>query len=109
MVTNKNKCVGGLIRIHVSSIVNEVIKTVSSQFFFLRKYFERTKAYKRKITNFASLRRFYVRKIVFCSLVCVFVGWVIFGLIYVFVCSKSFCKKTNWLKIVLITSSTILL
>ena len=54
MVTNKNKCVGGLIRIHVSSIVNEVIKTVSSQFFFLRKYFERTKAYKRKITNFAA-------------------------------------------------------
>ena len=34
--------IGGLIWVHVSSIVNEVIRTISSQL-FLQKVFERTK------------------------------------------------------------------
>ena len=42
-----------------------------------------------------------------CTLVCVFVGW--FWLICVFVRSKSFSKKKNWLEFVLMTSFTILL
>ena len=43
MCTNKF-LIGGLIRVDVSSIVNKVIRTISSLFiFFLRKYFERKK------------------------------------------------------------------
>ena len=50
--TNKKKertnrfSIGGLIGVHVSSIVFEVIRTVSSQFFFLRKDFASTKSTK---------------------------------------------------------------
>ena len=57
------------------------------------------------------MRENIVAIVVFCTLVCVFVGW--FWLIYVFVGSKSFRKKkwnrVNWLEIVLIASYTILL
>ena len=43
MSTNKFS-IAGLIGVHVSSTVNEAIKTISSQFiFFLWKYFEHTK------------------------------------------------------------------
>ena len=52
MRTNKFS-IGGLIGVHVSSIVYEVIKRISSQFiFFLRKDFARTKSrHKQKPTN----------------------------------------------------------
>ena len=63
MITNKTKCIqkkfliGGLIGVHVSSIVNEVISAISNQFFFLRKDFARTKTQiKPKPTNFLSLK-----------------------------------------------------
>ena len=76
--------IGGLIGVHVSSIVDEFVKTISSQFIFLRKDFERTKSIKAQKKQFLPLRTFYVLKIVafvvFCSLVCVFVGWFWFDL-----------------------------
>ena len=51
MRTNKFS-IGDLIGVHVSSIVNEVIRTISSQFFFLRKIFGRKKStHKQKSTN----------------------------------------------------------
>ena len=69
----------------LSSRVNEVIKTISSQFiylFFLRKDFERTKSIKAQNKQFSFIRSFFAQKIVafvflgfFCSLVFVFLGW----------------------------------
>ena len=64
MITNKTKriqkkfSIGGLIGVHVSSIVNEVISAISNQFiFFLQKDFARTKTQiKPKPTNFLSLK-----------------------------------------------------
>ena len=111
--------IGGLIGVHASSIVNEAIETISSQFFifyyyyFLRKDFEQKKSTKTQNKRFPPSWKFLcVQKtiafVVLCSLIFVFVGW--FWLICTFVCSKSFHKKnTNWLEIVLIASFTILL
>ena len=69
--------------VHVNSIVNEVIKTISILF------------KKGKLNDFPALRRFCACKtvafVVFCSLVFVFL--VGFGLICVFLCLKFFCKK----------------
>ena len=52
--------------------------------FFLQKDFERTKSIKAQNTQFSPLRSFHALKIVafvvFCSLVCVFVGWFWFDL-----------------------------
>ena len=55
----KNKfSIGWLIGVHVSSTVNEVIKTILSQFFFLRKNFKRTKTQiKSKPTNKTKLSK----------------------------------------------------
>ena len=41
-----------LIGVHVSGRVYEAIKTISSQFYFLRKDFERTKSIKAQNNNF---------------------------------------------------------
>ena len=62
-------------------------------FLFLQKDFEHTKS----IKDFRPLKNFYAPKktvpiVVFC-LIIFFVGW--FWLICVFVCSKSFSKKTQ--------------
>ena len=46
----------------LSSIVNEIIKTVSSVLFFLRKDFEHKKARKRKANDFHPLRSFCARE-----------------------------------------------
>ena len=70
---------------YFSSIVNEVIKTISKLFFiylfiFLRKDFEVKKAPKRKINNFPPSRSFSARKIVafvvFCSVLLVCLGLI---------------------------------
>ena len=51
MRTNKFS-IAGLIGVHVNSIVSEVIRTISSQFIFLRKIFGRKKnTHKQKSTN----------------------------------------------------------
>ena len=94
--------IGGLIGVHASSIVNEAIETISSQFFifyyyyFLRKDFEQKKCTKTQNKRFPPSWKFLcVQKtiafVVLCSLIFVFVGW--FWLICTFVCSKSFHKK----------------
>ena len=87
--------------IHVSSIVFEVIRTISNLFFFcrffLRKDFECKKVPKRKINGFHPLRSFCAREIflpllfivcliLFCQLVLV---W------FAFLRSKSFCQKSK--------------
>ena len=109
MITNKNKCIqkkfsiGGLIGVHVSSIVNEIISSISNQFnFFVRKDFARNKTQiKPKPTNFLSLRSFYARKIVAFVVLCLlnFICLVVFGLICVFVPPKPFCEKNTGLKL----------
>ena len=92
-----------------SSIVNEVIKTIS---IFVRRDFNQKK---RKINNFPPLRSFCAQKIVAFVVQCllIFVLLVDFCWIYVFVRLKSFRKnkqnKINRLEIILITSFTILL
>ena len=90
----------------------EVIKTISIQFFFTKKFWAKRKGPKCKANDFTLLRSFAMQNIfafvVFCLLN--FVLLVDFGLIYVFVRLKSFPKKRiNWLETVLITSFTILL
>ena len=92
MRTNKPS-IGGLIGVHVSSIVQKH-QNAKETIFTLLEVFVRAKTF---------------AFVVFGSLI--FVLLVGFGLIYVFVRSKSFCKtkKINWLEIVLITSHTILL
>ena len=67
----------------------------ASFFFFYEKILSAQKASKRKAKKFHPLRSFYMQKIltfvVFCLLF--FVSKVVFGLICVFVRSKSFHKK----------------
>ena len=92
-----NFCVKLILHL-ASSIVNEVIRTILSQFiFFLRKHFERNKSTKTQNKNFPTLRSFAVQiivaSVVFCSHI--FVLLVDFYLIYIFVCSKFFRTK-NW-------------
>ena len=105
--------IGGLIGVHVSSIVYEFNRVISSQFIiFLWKNFGRKKAPKRKIISSPLPRSFCVGKavnfVVFYLLV--FVLLVGFCLWRVFVQVKSFRKKNkDWFEIVLITSSTMLL
>ena len=97
----------GLIGVHVSSMVNEVIRTISREFIFaLRK--NSPNAPKLKTNDFHPLKSFCARKIVAFVVFCLlnFVLLVGFGLICVFVCSKLLRKK---IEIVLITSFTILL
>ena len=76
-----------------SSIVYDIIRTTIS--IFLWKKFECEKAPIRKTNDFTPLRHFCARIItafvVFCLLN--FILLVGFGLVYVFVRSKSFCKK----------------
>ena len=91
-----------------SSVVNEAIKSISSQFisFFFEKILNVQEASKHKITNFPLLE-IYMREKLFPLLffVCFFVFLLVgFGLICVFARSKSFRKK-----IVLIAPFTILM
>ena len=95
----------------LSSIVNEAIKTISSQFiFFTKRFWVRKKHQSAKQTTFTLLEDLYAKNCYLCCfLFAFFLFWkVVFGLICVFVRSKSFHKK-NWLEIVLIASFTILL
>ena len=87
--------IGRLIKVHVSSIVNEAIKTISSQFFF---FYEKILSVQKAPKPNHPLRSFCAHKktvafIDFCSLIFAFVGW--FWLICVFVRSKSFFKKNK--------------
>ena len=91
----------------------------ASLFFFYEKILSVQKASKRKITNFPPLWRFFGEKFLpLLFFVCLFMFLLVgFGLICVFVCSKSFRNNNNnnnnnkisRLEIVLITSYTILL
>ena len=76
MRTNKF-LIGGLRGVHISSVVFEAIRTISSLVFFIRKNIERKKAIKRKTNDFQLLRRFcacekllpllfFVRLFLFC-------------------------------------------
>ena len=95
------KIVNDFSHFKLSSRVNEVIKTISSQFiylFFLRKDFERTKSIKAQNKQFSFIKSFFAQKIVafvffFVHLFLFFL--VGFSLIYVFVRSKSFLKKNK--------------
>ena len=97
-----------------SSIVFEVIKTISSLFIYLfyEKILSKKKAQKRKQTIFTFLEVFFVRPKI-CCLCCFlfacfcFVSWCLLVTCF----SKSFHKKKkkNRLEIVLTTSNTILL
>ena len=108
MRTNKFS-IGGLIGVCVSSIAFKVIRTIS---IFLRKTFELKKALKRKTNDFHPLRSFLSCKrllplLFFCSLLFIL---LIFAFHVFFLRSNVFRKKgISWLKIVLITSNTILL
>ena len=108
MRTNKFS-IGGLIGVCVSSIAFKVIRTIS---IFLRKTFELKKALKRKTNDFHPLRSFFACKrllplLFFCSLIFIL---LIFAFHVFFLRSNVFRKKgISWLKIVLITSNTILL
>ena len=108
MRTNKFS-IDGLIGVYVSSIVFKVIRTIS---IFLRKTFELKKALKRKTNDFHPLRSFFACKrllplLFFCSLLFIL---LIFAFHVFFLRSNVFRKKgISWLKIVLITSNTILL
>ena len=100
-----------------SSIVFEVIKTISSLFIYLfyEKILSKKKAQKRKQTIFTFLEVFFVRPKI-CCLCCFlfacfcFVSWC---LLCLFLCAQNlFIKKKtkkNRLEIVLTTSNTILL
>ena len=109
--------IGELIGVHVSGIVNELIRTISSQFsfffFFCKKILSVQKAPKPKTNDFHPLRSFCASENLLPLLF--FVHLFLFllvgsGLIYLFVHLKSFRKKIiNWLEIVVITSFTILL
>ena len=95
----------------MSSIVNEVIKTISSLFIFLQKDLKRAKSTKAQNKQFLPPSKFLcTRKIVafvvFCSLV--FVLLVGFCLWHVVGHLKIFVQKSR-LEITLITSFTILL
>ena len=106
MCTNKF-LIDGLIGVHVSSIVYEVIRTISGQsIFFHENILSVKKQQNPKQTTFILLEVFVRAKT--CCLDCfLLVG---FGLIYVSVCRRVFYKKKiNWFEIVLITSYTILL
>ena len=97
----------------MSNIVNEVIKTISNQFIFLlRNIFEHTKSSKTQTNDFHPLRSlcahknflillFFVRLFLICLLV--------FACGVFLYAQNILVKKVNWLKIVLITSFTILL
>ena len=98
---------------HISNIVFEVIRTISSLPIFYEKILSVKKAPKRTTNNFYSLRSFcacqkimslffFVHLFLFC--------WLFFWLWRVFVRLKLSCKKViiNRLEIVLITSNTIL-
>ena len=108
MHTNKFS-IGRLIGVYVSSIIFEIIRAIS---IFLRKTFELKKALKRKTNDFHPLRSFFVCKrllplLFFCSLLFIL---LIFAFHVFFLRSNVFRKKgISWLKIVLITSNTILL
>ena len=108
MRTNKFS-IDGLIGVYVSSIVFKVIRTIS---IFLRKTFELKKALKRKTNDFHPFRSFFACKrllplLFFCSLLFIL---LIFAFHVFFLRSNVFRKKgISWLKIVLITSNTILL
>ena len=108
MRTNKFS-IGRLIGVYVSSIIFEIIRAIS---IFLRKTFELKKALKRKTNDFHPLRSFFACKrllplLLFCSLLFIL---LIFAFHVFFLRSNVFRKKgISWLKIVLITSNTILL
>ena len=108
MHTNKFS-IGRLIGVYVSSIIFEIIRAIS---IFLRKTFELKKALKRKTNDFHPLRSFFACKrllplLFFCSLLFIL---LIFAFHVFFLRSNVFRKKgISWLKIVLITSNTILL
>ena len=100
----------GLIGVHVSSMVNEVIRTISREFIFaLRK--NSPNAPKLKTNDFHPLKSFCARKIVAFVVFCLlnFVLLVGFDLWCVFYAQKFFVKEINCLGIALITSFTILL
>ena len=56
--------IGGLIEVHVSSIVYVVIRTILSQFIFLWNDFECTKTQKREVNDLHPVRRFFLWKTV---------------------------------------------
>ena len=97
----------------VSSIVNEAIKTISSQFFlfFFTRRFWAYKKHQNPKQMIPTLLEVFVRakSCCLCLLIFVYVDW--FWLICAFALSKYFHKKKiiNWLEIVLIASFTILL
>ena len=79
MRTNKFS-IGGLIGVHVSNIIYEVIRTILSWSIYLRKNFERKKRHQNAKQTIVPLLEFLVAFVVFCSLFCVFVGWFWFNL-----------------------------
>ena len=95
-----------------SSIVNGIIRTILSQFFFSEKILGVQKTPKLKTNNFHPLRSFYARKkhCLYCFL---FVYLFIFLLVgfgwFAFLCTQKLFVKKSLLEIVLITSFTILL
>ena len=96
-----------------SSIVNEVVRTISSlSLFFLRKYFECTKTrHKQKPTNKTKTSKHRRTKttIFTDTKTSKRVKIVCFALWYIFCVQNIFVKKINRLEIVLITSFTMLL
>ena len=83
-----------------SSIVNEVIRTILSLVinFFLRKNFERKKKHQNAKQTISTLLEIFVQANIVAFVVLyllIFVLLVHFGLIYVFMHLKSFCKKKN--------------
>ena len=117
MITHKNESVqtnspqGELIEVHVSSIVNEVIKVISSLLFCTKIFKCPTTCHKQRPTNKTKTSEqkttkatiFRVHKNFQGGRNCLFCALVLFARL------RSFCKKINRLEIVLITSFTILL
>ena len=101
------------VNLEISIIVNEAIKTILKQpifflFFFYEKIVSIQKASKRKIINFPLLEVFMCETLLPLLFLLLFVFLLNgFGLICVFIRSKSFReKKISWPKIVLIASFT---
>ena len=106
----KNKPpIGGSIRLHVSSILNVVIKTIFKPFLFYEKILNTRESIKMQKSDFHPFlcAKKLLPLLFFCLLI--FVMLVVFGRICVFVRSKSFVKNYLGLKTVLITSFTIVL
>ena len=96
----------------LSSIVNEAIKTISSQFiYFTKRLWAHKKHQSAKQTTFFLLEVFICKKLLpLLFFVCLFLFcWLVLAWFAFLRAQNLFIKKINWLEIVFMASFTILL